>query len=263
MDIYELRQIIQEKILNYLEKLLKTTDNDQKKIIINKILNSIDKIYVKLDKLTNDKNEIINLKKYTNDFKNIDTQKYYINKAINKCEDKKLRRNLIRFLENNYKNILFNLSIATDNIKEVLEDTENSSVDEIKKIIGYMEFVEEAIIDLYGFFVDCYLLRRVLDKNYIKNSIIYTGIQHSIHYIYFLHKYYGFEITKIYHLEKNQDEMLKHIEDTVLVFEIYKYVFTNKKYPQCIPYNPMLGGNPYMEYLKLKIQDKKNKKKIF
>ncbi len=261
-DIAEISLIVKDKISNGFEKLLQSNDNNQKKNISNKILDYFKIINIKLDKLTNDKNEIINLNTYTNNFDN-DKQKYYINKAINKCENQKLRHNLIRFLKNNYNNTIYNLNIVINDIKEVLEDIENFNIDEIKKIFGYMEFIGEAILDLYSLFVDCYLLRRILDKNYIKNCIIYTGIQHSIHYIYFLHKYYGFEITKIHHLEKSQDEMLKNIDDTNLVFEIYKYIFVNKYYPQCIPYNPMLGGNPYMEYLKDKIASKKNEISLF
>ncbi len=262
MDIVELSSIVKDKISNSFEKLLQSNDNNQKKNISNKILDYFKIINIKLDKLTNDKNEIINLGIYTNNFDN-DKQKYYINKAINKCENQKLRYNLIIFLENNYYNTKYNLDIAVNNIKVVLKNIENSNIVEIKKIFGYMEFIGEAILDLYSLFVDCYLLRRILNKDYIKNSIIYTGIQHSIHYIYFLHKYYGFEIIKIHHLEKSQDEMLKNIDDTNLVFEIYKYIFVNKYYPQCIPYNPMLGGNPYMEYLKEKIASKKNEIILF
>lgn len=253
MDYYEVRNIIKKKILVKFEKILKSTNDEEKKNISISILNHFDEIYVKLNKLTNDKNEIIKLNSNSNNIFDDDKQKYCINKAINKCENKKLRRNLIKFLENNYDNTMFNLNHAINfHIKKVLENIEEYGDEKIKQIYGYMEFVEEAVIDLYSLFVDCYLLRRVLDKNYITNSVIYTGVQHSIHYIYFLHKYYDFKITKIHHMEKNQDVMLKQIMDTDYVFEIYKYIFVDKKYPQCIPYNPMFGGNSYSEYLKQK-----------
>lgn len=180
----EIRYIIQNKIIKKFQILLNTTNNEKKKIISNKILDYFDSIYVKLNKLTKDKNDIINAKSYINIAKD-DMQKYYINKIINKCDNKKIRRYLIIFLENNYGNIMFNLNITINNIKDILENIESSSYDDINKIYGYMEFVEESIIDLYCLFIDCYLLRRVLDKNYINKSIIYTGIQHSIHYIYF------------------------------------------------------------------------------
>lgn len=46
--------------------------------------------------------------------------------------------------------------------------------------------------------------------------------------------------------------MLEHIKNTNYVFEIYKYIITDKNYPQYISYNPMFGGNPYLEYIKNK-----------
>lgn len=39
------------------------------------------------------------------------------------------------------------------------------------------------------------------------------------------------KFEKIHHMEKNQDVMLKQIMDTDYVFEIYKYIFVDKKYP--------------------------------
>ena len=44
----------------------------------------------------------------------------------------------------------------------------------------------EYVVKLYSLFTDVYLLRRILDKNEIKKCIIYSGIQHSLNYIYFL-----------------------------------------------------------------------------
>lgn len=212
--------------------------------------------------MTNDKNEIIKLSSKSKNIgsNNIgfnDKQKYCINKAINKCTNIKLKSNLIEFLENNYSNIMHNLNLVyNNNIKKVLRNIEEYDDDKIQQIYGRMEFVKEAIIDLYSLFVDCYLLRRVLDKDYIKTSVIYTGIQHSIHYIYFLHKYYNFEITKIHHVEKSCDDMKKLIMETPFVFEIYKYIMVDKKYSQCITYEQMFGGDSFIEYLK-------NKKKLF
>jgi hypothetical protein len=49
------------------------------------------------------------------------------------------------------------------------------------------------LIALY--FMDLYLLRRFLDKNYITNAISYTGAHHSINYIRILVKYFDFKIS--------------------------------------------------------------------
>lgn len=80
-----------------------------------------------------------------------------------------------------------------------------SELDEIKyttdviniEKLNYMEkiinFIEKVSLNLYSLFADCYLLRRVLDKNYITNAIIYTGALQTIYYIFFLIKFYNFE----------------------------------------------------------------------
>lgn len=44
---------------------------------------------------------------------------------------------------------------------------------------------------------DCYLLRRLLDKGYVTNAIIYTGGSHTINYISVLAKDFGFRVTNV------------------------------------------------------------------
>jgi len=191
MDLNDIRQIIQSQILINFKKLLNTKYNREKYSI--QILNYFEQIHLKLDKLTNDKNEIIKLDGDYSKFTETDKQRYYINKIFNKYDNKELKHNLINFLNINYENIITNLDIVTRDIEKVLKNIEYVSIDKINEMYKHMGFVEEAVIDLYSLFVDCFLLRRMLDKNYISNSIIYTGTQHSIHYIFFLHKYYNFQ----------------------------------------------------------------------
>jgi hypothetical protein len=238
MDFEDMRYIINEKILKKIELLKSLTNNDEKKKISSQILKYFENIYSKLSKLMNDKNEIIQAKSSVKNL-NGDKQKYYMNKIFNRCNDKKLKRYLIHFMEMNYGNVMFNLNNELLNITNVLKNIELSNIDEINEIYLLTKFVREAITDLYCLVVDCFLLRRVLDKDYINNSIIYTGFQHSIHYIYFLHKYYDFEITKIFHTEKNLNEMLKQIKNTDYVSGIYSFITDRKKtYPQCVSYEP-------------------------
>jgi hypothetical protein len=238
MDFEDIRHIINEKILKKMKLLIEITNNNEKKKISSQILKYFQNIYDKLNKLTSDIDEIINSK---SQMKNIgdSKQKYYINKIFNRCNDKKLKQYLINFMQMNYKNTMFNLDNALSHIKNILENIELSNIGEINEIYSLTEFVREAITDLYCLVVDCFLLRRVLDKDYINNSIIYTGFQHSIHYMYFLHKYYNFEITKIFHTEKNLDKMLKQIKNSAFVYEIYSFITDKKKtYAQCISYEP-------------------------
>ena len=105
---------------------------------------------------------------------------------------------------------------------------------EIKKLV---DIIHETIIDIYSLFTDLYLLRRILDKNYINKSIIYSGSQHSLNYIYFLVKYFDFKIVKIHKINENKDEIIKSIKNTDIVYDIYKlFIDKEKPYEQCIMY---------------------------
>ena len=44
---------------------------------------------------------------------------------------------------------------------------------------------------------DCYLLRRLLDKDYVTNAITYTGGSHTINYINTLARDFGFRVTNV------------------------------------------------------------------
>lgn len=44
---------------------------------------------------------------------------------------------------------------------------------------------------------DCYLLRRLLDKDYVTNAITYTGGSHTTNYIIVLTQYFDFKITHV------------------------------------------------------------------
>lgn len=51
--------------------------------------------------------------------------------------------------------------------------------------------ISEILVEIIDFFA----LRRILDKDYVKNAIIYSGAMHSFTYIYYLLNDYGFDIT--------------------------------------------------------------------
>lgn len=71
-------------------------------------------------------------------------------------------------------------------------------------------------LNLYAYLVDLYMLRRLLDKSYVKNSIYYCGAYHSVQLTLILVKYFGFKIT---HLAKH---------DTPIDI-IYNYIVNDKK----------------------------------
>jgi hypothetical protein len=51
--------------------------------------------------------------------------------------------------------------------------------------------------------MDLYVMRRILDKDYITNAVVYTGAHHSVNYIRMLVKYFNFNITHSSYLKDN------------------------------------------------------------
>lgn len=62
--------------------------------------------------------------------------------------------------------------------------------------IQALEFDDRVRI-IVAWFTDCYLLRRVLDKDYITNAIIYCGAAHAVNYAQVLVSDFGFKITHL------------------------------------------------------------------
>jgi len=82
-------------------------------------------------------------------------------------------------------------------------------------------------MDLHSIIMDIYFLRRFLDKEYIVNAVAYTGIYHSINYIYFLVKYFKFKITDCAYVKDNigLDKMNKIISKAKSPEDIQKYFY--------------------------------------
>jgi len=64
--------------------------------------------------------------------------------------------------------------------------------------------------------MDVYFLRRALDKDYVKNIVVYTGSDHTFMYMNFLTKYYGFRFTHLNYLNISPNDDPKKIYDIIL-----------------------------------------------
>jgi len=71
------------------------------------------------------------------------------------------------------------------------------------------------LFDIDANIMDIYFLRRSLDKDYIKNILVYSGSNHTFMYINFLAKYYKFKITHVNYInfppDSNPEDMYKII----------------------------------------------------
>lgn len=181
----------QKKIIGFFQLLLKiltkySDDYDKNKIIdffdnnylieSNEAINLINELLINLDEI----NKIFE-HQVQNDQLNIDT-----------------------FIINEKKNIIHNFSYYGINEKDYIKFS-RIVYDELIKI-------DLLLLRLGTIFMDSFFLRRLIEKkDYIKKSIIYTGGYHTIVYIWFLIKYYNFELTDYYYI--NLDKLGIHDGD--------------------------------------------------
>lgn len=121
----------------------------------------------------------------------------YVNKYI-KEENKKILSDIIKphFLE--YFKIENVRRTTYLNLQQVLLKENRSPqpiIDLLQSLHVQIGMALDAVLKAHVGLMDLYLLRRFLDKKYITNVVAYTGAYHSINYISYLVKYFGFKIT--------------------------------------------------------------------
>ena len=107
-------------------------------------------------------------------------------------------------------------------------------------IIKEMEILRNLFTDIGCFIMDSYFLRRITDKEYIKKSIVYAGAFHSANYLWFLVKYYDFEITEYGFINdvKDSKKFEKIIKNMDSIYDIHKYI-TPEVLKQCSKIKPL------------------------
>lgn len=176
--------------------------------------------------------EIINFKNKLNK-KSSDK---FISKIFNKYNDEIIHNKIVDILDLYFNNKIYNLLV--DNIEELIEyiyenydlinnkylsfDLKLNIKIEIEKKI---EFIKKKFFYLFEL-TDIYLIKRFLDKKYIKKSIVYTGMAHLSSITYFLVKYFDFKITHLYYL----DESIKNINnfEKIIKADTNNYIYINE-----------------------------------
>ena len=107
------------------------------------------------------------------------------------------------------------------------------------KIYLQLNTIKENLIRIYLVTTDLNFLRRFLDKDYIKNTIIYTGLAHLCDISYILINYFNFKITNIYFNNNNVDiTKVNEIENFEYIEEFNKYFMNLNK-----NFNPIQCSN--------------------
>lgn len=120
----------------------------------------------------------------------------------------KLTTNFLKFVNENANKMTQGQYYAAYGIDKI------SIYKYIGKIISLEDQIYSHFLIITSKTMDLYALRRFLDKDYITNTISYTGYAHTLVYLYVLVKYFHFEITHTTNTEISIQEMTKIINET-------------------------------------------------
>lgn len=83
---------------------------------------------------------------------------------------------------------------------------------------------------------DLYFIRRFIDKNYIKNGILYAGSYHCLHIIYVLVHFFDFEIENVVYSKVHHKKLNNIIKKSVSIdpYKLTKCLLPPEIY-QCVP----------------------------
>lgn len=191
--------------------------------------------------------EIINFKKKINK----DSDNKYINKIFNKYNDINIHNKIVEITNMYCNDKIYNLLI--NNIEELIEYIYENYDLIINKYLNF-DLKLNIIVEIekknsfirnnfYYLFIltDIYIIKRILDKNYINKSIVYTGIAHLSSITYFLVKYFDFKITHLFYLDesiKDINNLENLIKDNSLnysnILDLLYYKNENDQINQCI-----------------------------
>jgi hypothetical protein len=171
------------------------------------------------------------------------TECNYIDKIKNNYKNKEIKKK-INFIYDNHtiKCIEYNINLSNKILDYIdLHKIENLGISIEIKIEEKLKLQQVILLDLFLLrcnishlfctLVDLYLLRRILDKQYTKNNIIYCGMHHLTNISIFLVKYFNFKITNIYfnnNLDFNKEIIKIKIND-YCEYSHLTYLLSNKK----------------------------------
>jgi len=201
---------------NLLDKIMNKYNNIDNKQKINKFLetNFYKKIKYTNELITNLK---IKLNEYSINIENSNKKDKYVVCNKNKKDYEKYIYEYSFYNTKEYYDVKYEINSKCSEIKE--------QVDIIKLTI-----------------MDCYFLRRFLDKDYITNNIVYTGFIHTIEYLYFLVKHCDFKIVEID--DKNSytiKELNNIIKNNNSIYDVINILLSKQSFKQCVKINKLFN----------------------
>lgn len=148
-----------------------------------------------------------------------------IEKILNKYSNDQIKIKIndiyIKYIDSQF-NILFDLiNNLLENNKQLSENIVLNNINTISVIYNYILIIIN----------DLFFIRRFLDKNYIKNVILFTNVNNLTNIIYILVKFFNFKVTNLYNysninkfnefiLNYNITNTLHYIKDINNTFEL-------------------------------------------
>ncbi|AVG45804.1 hypothetical protein [Acanthamoeba polyphaga mimivirus] len=171
---------------------------------------------------------------------------YLVDKMFNRYDNKNIKnimldqknilvndlRELVKLCDN-FINIHNKISYIAlnDDTPASLSNRKRTNLTDMYNILSTLDYV---FVMFFARLMDIYFLRRFLDKKYITNAIVYTGMFHSTTYIQILIKNFDFKITHVsYSSIDNMKELNNRIKTTHLGEKEINEIFLQKMYTQC------------------------------
>lgn len=153
----------------------------------------------------------------------------YINKIKNVYNNKKVQIKI----NDIFKEVIKNLNDIIKNTLHIIKFT-STSINKIKDFESFEKTRNQVAYEIYlkicqnkddisvltCLLTDLYFIRRFLDKDYIKKSILYTGSRHMENILFILVKYFNFKITNVFY--SNSSYNLNNIKN--LSIKNFKYI---------------------------------------
>ncbi|AYV76904.1 MAG: hypothetical protein Barrevirus3_24 [Barrevirus sp.] len=124
--------------------------------------------------------------------------KYLINKLKFVYKNKEVKDKINEIISGDLLHLFGEYTKISDQIYDLLNSNKDISVNDLLKLWGQQE---DIIVFIFCLFVDMYFLRRVLDKDYVRTAITYTGGLHTANYVKYLVRKFDFHITHVYYSE--------------------------------------------------------------
>lgn len=156
---------------------------------------------------------------------------YLFHKLLTKWQNKHIQELLVNYINNDIKSEFIQLLDIAQKISKLIPndyqnlyydvradrlDTIYEYVTKSKNFVElYDEFFYQMNLILFPKIIDLFLVRRFLDKSYIKDAIVYCGGYHSCHILFVLIKHFGYNIQFISHKGTNisNKEIIEKIKE--------------------------------------------------